>query len=247
MRFLILCTFFLCALTPVSQAVNFQGQSTASIPAWLAEFSNLESKKRIEYIENFNKAKIAYAESNWHICLAYLSECEFIYNKNPHVRNLRASCLIALKNYDEAEEEINKAKEHLPNDETTIMNCANLHLAKKEYAQCIVLIKGILDKLPYEEGATLPDVLTFRIYLCHLMLGQEKEAQELVRELNPMSDTPLYYYSQAALHISKGNAALARQDIMAAEAIFYAGNATLPYQQAIQATGLEEKFLPAKN
>jgi hypothetical protein len=34
---------------------------------------------------------------------------------------------------------------------------------------------------------------------------------------------------------------------MAAEAIFYAGNATLPYQQAIQATGLEEKFLPAKN
>jgi hypothetical protein len=62
-----------------------------------------------------------------------------------------------------------------------------------------------------------------------------------------MADTPLYYYSQAALHISKGNRAQALQDINAADNIFSKYNATLPYIRSLRASGIEEKFLSAQH
>lgn len=223
------------------------GQGTATpVVKWLADFSNLPKDTRAEYIHLFQQAKQAYAIGDWAVCYGLLSQCEFIYNKNPHVWNLRAVCLIAQKNYTEAEQELNKAIQVLPHDETTLMNIANLHMGKGEFRQCIEQIRKIIDSLPEPRSPELVDILLFRIYLCHLMLGERKEAQAVVSHLNPLSDTPLYYYSQAALHISRGKRAQARQDINAADAIYTKGNATFPYLRAIQASGLEEKFLKKK-
>ena len=116
-------------------------------------------------------------------------------------------------------------------------------MGKGEFKQCIDILHGIIHSLPDLDFQPLKDILTFRIYLCHLMLGEQDKAKGLVRHLTPLSDTPLYYYSQAALHISRGKRNQARQDIQAADSIFAKGNATLPYLRAIQASGLEEKFL----
>lgn len=215
-------------------------------PKWLADFSNLPGKTRGQYIELFNQAKQAYAIGNWAVCYGLLSQCEFIYDKNPHVWNLRVVCLIAQKKYTEAERELSKAREVLPDDETTLMNIANLHMGKGEFRQCIEVITAIIQSRQDYLSPALSDILTFRIYLCHLMLGERTEAEKLVSHLTPLSDTPLYYYSQAALHISRGNRMQAREDIHAADTIFATGSATLPYIRAIQASGLEEKYLQNK-
>ncbi len=220
-----------------------QQQQEMPIAKWLADFSNLPKATRAKYINLFHQAKQAYNSGDWVICYALLEECEMLYNKNPHLWNLRAVCLIAQDKLDEAEQELLKAKKELPHDETTYMNIANLHMAKGEFQQCIDVLRGIIDTIPDPVSQSLVDILTFRIYLCHIMLGQKKEAKELVSHLTPLSDTPLYYYSQAAFHISRGNRTQARQDIQAADTIYAKGNATLPYLRAIQASGLEEKYL----
>ena len=229
----------LLMLTPFAS-----GQESAMpISKWLADFSNLPKSDRAEYITLFRQAKQAYIIGDWAVCYGLLSQCEFIYNKNPHVWNLRAVCLIAQKNYTEAEQELNKAIRELPHDETTLMNIANLHMGKGEFRQCIEQLRKLIDSLPEPQSPSLIDILLFRIFLCHLMLGEQKEARAVISHLNPLSDTPLYYYSQAALHISRGKRTQARQDIQAADTIYAKGNATLPYLRAIQASGLEEKFL----
>lgn len=215
----------------------------APVAKWLADFSNLPKETRAEYINLFQRAKQAYVFGDWIICYALLEECEMLYNKNPHVWNLRAVCLIAQNKLTEAEQELLKAKKELPHDETTYMNIANLHMAKGEYQQCIEVLRSIIDSIPDPAPQNLIDILTFRIYLCHCMLGQKKEAKKLVSHLTPLSDTPLYYYSQAVFHITRGNKTQARQDIQAADTIFAKGNSTLPYLRAIQASGIEEKFL----
>lgn len=233
----------LLGLFAISLPLTAQQQQEMPVAKWLADFSNLLREERSQYIELFHRAKQAYITGNWVICYTLLEECEMIYNKNPHVWNLRAVCLIAQNKLEEAEQELLKAKKELPHDETTYMNIANLHMAKGEYQQCIDVLRNIIDSMPDPVSQHLVDILTFRIYLCHIMLGQRKEAKTLVSHLTPLSDTPLYYYSQAVLHISRGNKTQARQDIQAADTIFAKGNATLPYLRAIQASGLEEKFL----
>lgn len=235
---------FLLALAPLASAQSgSEHKNTPPVAKWLADFSNLPKEARAEYISLFQQAKKAYQIGDWAVCYGLLSQCDFIYDRNPHVWNLRAVCLIAQKKYAEAEIELNKVRKELPHDETTLMNIANLHMGKGEFQQCIEIIHDIIESLPVPGYQSLTDILTFRIYLCHIMLGQKKEAKELVSHLTPLSDTPLYYYSQAALHISRGNKTQARQDIQAADTIFAKGNATLPYLRAIQASGLEEKFL----
>lgn len=233
----------LLGLFTLSLPLAAQQQQTAPVARWLADFSNLPKETRAEYIDLFHRAKQAYVFGDWIICYTLLEECEMIYNKNPHVWNLRAVCLIEQDKLEEAEQELLKVKKELPHDETTYMNIANLHMAKGEYQQCIDVLHNIIDSMPDPVSQNLVDILTFRIYLCHIMLGQRKEAKKLVSHLSPLSDTPLYYYSQAALYISRGNRTQARQDIQAADTIFAKGNATLPYLRAIQASGLEEKFL----
>ena len=232
-------------LLPLSAAGQTPGAETQAQPVakWLAGFSNLPKDMRAEYINLFRQAKHAYAIGDMAVCYGLLSQCEFIYNKNPHVWNLRAVCLIAQKRFEEAEIELNKAKEVLPHDETTLMNIANLHMGKGEFRQCIEIIHSILQTEHDSLSSTLSDILTFRIYLCHLMLEERKEAKKLVSHLTPISDTPLYYFSQAAMHITRGNRTQAREDIYAAQTIFPARNASLPYIRAIQISGLEEKYL----
>lgn len=250
MRLLIAGFLAMLSLTAAPLAAQQRSDSGAEtsiseLPQWLIDFSNIPKETQQRYIEVFREAKIAYASGNWVLCCTYLNECEFIFKGNPHVWNLRATCLIEQANFHEAELMLKKAQQELPMDETTIMNRANLHMARGEFAECIELLRAIIDAQDATAAPDLTDVLTFRIYLCHLMLGQQKEAAELVRHLGPLDDTPLYYFSQAALHISKGNRTRAVEDINAASAIFSKGNAIQPYIRSIQASGLENKFLPS--
>ena len=222
-------------------------QNINELPQWLIDFSNLPRETQQEYLAAFQTAKKLYTVGNWHLCYTYLNECEFIFNGNPHVWNLRVTCLIEQKNYDEAEKVLNNVRRELPNDETTIMNIANLHMGKGEFSQCAAVITQIIDALIDTASPELLDVLTFRVYLCYLILGEQKKAEQLVSHLDSMADTPLYYYSQAALHISKGNRAQALQDINAADNIFSKDTATLPYIRSLRASGIEEKFLSAQH
>lgn len=207
--------------------------SQKSIPSWLAELSNLTREQRDEYIQLFSLAKAAMAHGDWVGCETALNSCEFIFNKNPNVHNLRIVCYIEQRRLDEATEEMEKARKLLPDDATTLVNLATLHMAKKEYRACITEMTEILEDPKFSISNEVRDILTFRIFLCHLMLGEMNEAQDLVVELTPISDTPLFYCSRAAICLYLRDTAGAREDLQSAQKIFAKSGLMVPYQRAL--------------
>lgn len=210
------------------------------VPEWLAQLSNLPREKRDEYIAHFTQAKAALAQGNWVDCDAELTSCEFIFNKNPNIHNLRVVCYIEQKRYDAATEALEKARELLPDDATTLVNAASLHMAKKDYRACIREMTDVLETPSYNISQEVRNILIFRVFLCHLMLGEVSQAEEWVSELSPISDTPLFYYSRAAVCLYLRDAHGAQRDLQSAANIFSEGGMLIPYQRALLSCDLTE-------
>ena len=83
-------------------------------------------------------------------------------------------------------------------------------------------------------------MLDFREFLCHIRLGQIDEAKALVKGLSPISDTPLYYYSQAVFALAEGNRIEASRNLRIASSIFSKGNSIVPYQRALELSGIAD-------
>lgn len=212
----------------------------ANIPAWLAKLSNLPAAEREQYIKLFAIAKAALAQGDWVSCDAALTSCEFIFNANPNIHNLRVVCYIEQKRLDAATEEMEKARKLLPDDATTLVNMATLHMAKKDYRACITEMTEILDDPRHVISVEVRDILTFRVFLCHLMLGEQSAAEDLVSELSPLADTPLFYYSRAAICLYLRDPIGARADLQSAANIFSKSGLIVPYQRALLSCDMSE-------
>lgn len=221
---------------------NSAAQQEEQIPDWLARLSNFPREKREEYISHFARAKAALAQGNWVDCDAELTSCEFIFNENPNIHNLRVVCYIEQKRLEAATEEMEKARTLLPNDATTLVNLASLHMAKKDYRACIKEMTDVLEDPHHTDDISqqVRDILIFRVFLCHLMLGEMTQAEEWVRDLSPISDTPLYYYSRAAICLYLRDTAGAQRDLQSAANIFGKNNLAVPYQRALLGCDLAE-------
>lgn len=212
------------------------------VPEWLAQLSNLPRAQRDEYVTHFAQAKAALAQGNWVDCDAELTSCEFIFNKNPNIHNLRVVCYIEQKRFEAATEEMEKARALMPDDATTLVNIASLHMAKKDYRACIKEMTDVLEdpRHSFAISQEVRDILIFRVFLCHLMLGEVSQAEEWVRELSPISDTPLFYYSRAAICLYLRDAAGAQRDLQSAANIFGESGLLIPYQRALLSCDMTE-------
>ena len=106
----------LALLMPPSPAQDkpLADSTTENLPEWLVKFSNLPRKDREQYLQAFNNAKAAYQNGQWVICISYLADCEIIFRHNPNVWNLRACCLMEQKYFEEAERELLRLREAVP-------------------------------------------------------------------------------------------------------------------------------------
>ena len=77
-----------------------------------------------------------------------------------------------------------------------------------------------------------------RALLCYLRLGQKEKARTIATSVSPMADTPLYYYSKAAIALSEGKRADAVHYLSVVERIFANNRACIPYQRALELSGL---------
>ncbi len=233
--------FLLCgSLVQPSHAQDTPEQNAAleEMPAWLISFSNLPKEKREEYVTRLNQAKQAYHAGKWVDCIAYLAECELIMTGNPNIWNLRASCLMEQKYFEEAEAELNRVLAAMPGDQVALMNQANLFMATGRYTQSLQILNSLRDALPLDADAELHNVLAFRAMLCYLMLGQEKEAKEQMKHVSAMSDTPLYHFGKGACALSRGDRQEASRQIHLAEMIFANNKAYIPYQRSLALSGI---------
>lgn len=239
--FLLIALLSTAAVTTAQEslsATHREELTTMDMPQWLVDFSNLPRDDREQYLRAFNNAKRAYQQGQWVACYGFLADCEMIFNQNPNVWNLRACCLMEQKYLDEAAAELEKVRKVLPNDPVTVLNLANLHLATGKHEESIEVIDNLLPRLPENAPAELRNVLIYRKVLSLVLLNRTEDAREVVKHLTALSDTPLYYYSQAAFALAEGNKMGASRYLRIAHNIYSKGNSTVPYQRALELSQL---------
>lgn len=214
------------------------------VPNWVNELSSLPPQQRQLYINSFEAAKRAFSRGALTQCEQCLDECDAIYNKNPNVWNLRASVQISQKRFKDAETWLAKVREVAPDDVVATLNYSLLYLGSGRYEESIVECDNLLLDIKYKEKMQgLRHSLLFRKFLCFMMLDKPEEAKALVADVNPMTNSPLYYYSQAVLAVVAGDRDTAIREMTAADSIYRTDPYLATYKQGINFSGLLQRFL----
>ncbi len=206
----------------------------------------MPAEKRAEYAAAFAQAKQAYATGRLIECECHLNTCEFFTRKNPHVWNLRAGALVMQRRFEEARPLLAEVQRVSPQDEVARMSLSMLYLGTAEYEKCLEETERLLVEIRYRNLEQLTHSLKFRKLLCYMMLGREAEARELVKGVGPIDDSPLYYYSQAVFFLAKGDRRSAVRDMGAADTIYANTGHLAAYKQALEFSGVAEKFAEAR-
>lgn len=216
-------------------------------PEWVIELSNLSEEDRNAYLQAFQAAKRAYAANRLAVCESYLNTCELYFTQNPNVWILRSSVLISQGQYAKAKLYLDKAEKTDPDNGVIKLNKALLHMAEGDHQTALRETDELLRRM----GLTADTFgtrrsLTYRKFLCLLMLGRETEARELIADISPMDDSPLFYYCEAAFCMLRGDTATATRELNTADTIF-AGDGHLPsYKQNLLLSGLRDKISKKK-
>ena len=105
-------------------------------------------------------------------------------------------------------------------------------------------VDELIDEIQYRDMMQLTRSLTFRKFLCLVMMERMDEAKALVSEIGPMDDSPLYYYSQAVFAYLKGDRQGALRELNVADSIYRSTGYISGYKQALEYSGVIEKFAP---
>ncbi len=218
-------------------------EELAKLPPWQAAFERLPINKRRAFASCFISAKIAYAAQQWSTCLSHLNDCDLIYNGSPNVWNLRSCALLANQEPEKAEESINRSLELNPDDNVALMCQAERFMLLRDFRSSLAPLERLRRLHPEAEDRTLHDTFTFQQLLCHLMLRQEMEARALVADCTPLTDSPLYYYSQAAFCIYAGDSQGALEPLRACTAIYGSEGICANYRKWMERSGLADKYV----
>ncbi len=214
------------------------------IPNWVSELSNLPADKRQLYVNQFAAAKWAYSKGALDMCHECLDACDAIYSKNPNVWNLRASAYISSGSFAAAEIWLKKVREVAPDDLVANLNYSLLYLGVGQFEKCIEECDILMGDIEYNESLEpLMHSLTFRKFISLIMLDRVDEAKELVKDITPLTFTPLYYYTQAVLAIVEDDPERALNEMRAADSIYRTDPYLVSYKQAIQFTNILKTFV----
>lgn len=222
--------------TPEQPTPNVtEEEAVDDIPNWVNELSNLPAAQRQQYMNQFAAAKWAYSKGSLDMCQRCLDICEGIYAKNPNVWNLRAAAHLAQQNFDAAEAWLKKVHTVVPDDAVASLNYSLLHLGRGEFDKCISMCDALLYEIEYKENMEgLSHALMFRKLVCLVMLERVDEARAVVKDITPLTFTPLYYYSQSIFAVVEKDRAKALKEISTADKIYSKDPYLQTYKQAIQ-------------
>ncbi len=221
---------------------EMSAEELAKLSPWQQDIARLSKQDKLAYTSAFRDALQAYQREQWASCLAHLNDCQFIYDGSPDAWNLAACALLSSGAPDEAEKLIQRSLALNAQDSVALMAKAELHMLRRDFQASITQLEQLRHLTPRNSATTLHDTLTFHLLLCHLMLRQEMEARALVSDLNPLSDTPLYYYSQAAFHLYRGENKKALEQLGSATNIYGRGAETSSYRKWLNKCGITEKY-----
>ena len=130
------------------------------------------------------------------------------------VQNLLGAAYTKKKEYVTAQKYFDKSLEKQPDFFPAKFNVGELLFLQRRYPMALAHFQKMQEKDPQNE------LLQFKVFLCHLQLGDKDYAAKALKAIKYPGDTPAWYYGHAAFAFKNGDAKKAAEYVAGAQNIF---------------------------
>lgn len=155
-----------------------------------------------------------YEAGEYQAALDRLAALQGAAGQDLSVLNLRGAVMTKLGQHDEAAGLFRSILATDPNYFPAAFNLGEVEFLRGNYAGALEVFQGMRRRDPRNE------LVRFKIFLCHLLLGQEEDAQKMAKGLIPAGSTPAWYYAQAMIARKAGDEKTAKKHLAVARAIY---------------------------
>lgn len=206
------------------------------------EFTNLPEQKRIDYLNHVNEANRLFGQKRIFEALEETESARKIFDLNPDVLNMIASCYVEFRDFAKARDFYKRALALAPKSNVILFNIAELEFVTRNWQSCLDKLKEVLPMVP-EAGLQTRRIIELKMLLCHLALNQIDEAKALANKYDPLrDDTPYYYYAQASLRYREKDLIKAEEYLQMANRVFENPAYIAPWQDTLIEFGYIASF-----
>ena len=155
-----------------------------------------------------------YEAGEYEAALERLSTLQGAAGQDLSVLNLRGAILTKLGQHEEAAALFRSILATDPNYFPADFNLGEVEFLRGDYAGALEVFQGMRRRDQRNE------LVRFKVFLCHLLLGQEEDAQKMAKGLIPAGSTPAWYYAQAMIARRAGDEKAAKKHLAVARAIY---------------------------
>jgi len=149
------------------------------------------------YMRALESAASAYATRHFSVALEKLDMADQIQADVPDTWNMRGAIYAEQHAYEKAADAFEKANKLNPGDFWAPYNVAQLLLMEKKYAEAV----AAFDKLSVYRGHE--ELVEFKLVFANVLQGKMDEAKRVLDTMKFPSDTPAYYFANAAWYYGK--------------------------------------------
>jgi tetratricopeptide (TPR) repeat protein len=144
------------------------------------------------YMRALGAAATAYMQRDFDTALKKLDLADQVAPNIPDTYDMRGAIYAEQHAYEKAEDAFEKAGQLNPGDFWPPYNIASLLLMQKKYPEAVDAFKKLAVYSGHEE------LVQFKIVFTDLLAGKPEDAKTVLDAMKFPSDTPAYYYAQAA-------------------------------------------------
>lgn len=190
--------------TTGNAAVTSEKEDAAATAAAKEKFANLPEEKRQEFSQRLTKAQQLFNQKRVFDALQEVDELEKIFADHPAVMNIRGAAYVEIRAFDKAYPIFEKILKFTPESINVRFNLAEIDFVTKKWASAEKRLIEVISLLPASNKAMIR-LCEFKILLCQLKTDRLDEAIALRDKYDSWDDSPLYYYSRAAILFHNGD------------------------------------------
>jgi tetratricopeptide (TPR) repeat protein len=190
------------------------------------------------YVEAIREALRSFIQRDFQATIAALDKADAIQPPTALSLNTRGAVAIEQKRFDEGAKLCREALKLDPKFFPAEFNLAEIPFVQKNYAAAREEFTKLKERYPKE------DLLSFRIFLTHILEKNFDVAKEQLDQIPFLSDSPIYYYSHAAWEFAHGNEAEAQKWLTSSSSVF-GPEKTLNFAEVFYDIGWLKRSAPA--
>lgn len=205
------------------------------------DLDNLTAEQRQDYYTKLFKAQTLFNQKRIFETIAEINEVHQIYSKAPSSLNIQGACYVEFRNFEKAKASFKLALESHPDNPNVLFNLAEIDFVTQQWQESHDILNRLITEFP-KQNESMIELIKFKIFLCKIKLDKQEEAKEIAAATSFLDDSPMHYYSNAAVEYADDNPSKAEEWLARASRVF-SNNATIaPWQDTLIEFGYIKSF-----